>query len=84
MCFNQKNIINEKITISKISRIFRDFRKLLNFQELRFREFRTSNRESQKLRKLTKYQENITDEKVTLSKILRIFPNFRESLESQF
>jgi len=79
----QENIIDKEVTLSKIPEIFRDFQELLNFQELRFREFGISNRKSQKFQKLTKYQENITDEEVTLSKIPRIFRDFRELLNFQ-
>jgi len=44
---DQENIIDKEVTLSKIPRIFRDFWELLNFQELRFREFEISNRKSQ-------------------------------------
>jgi len=36
--------------LSKIPKNFRDFRELLHFQELRFREFRILNRENQVLK----------------------------------
>jgi len=52
--------------IPKIPRI------ALNFQELRFQESEISKHENQMSRKLTKYQEKITDKEVTLSKIPRI------------
>jgi len=46
----QENIIDEEVTLCKIARIFYNIRELLNFRELRFREFEILNHENQILK----------------------------------